>query len=648
MKKITLSLLAVFMVFTAVASVSSTHLSLAEQRALYVQTVELQSQKEWDEANKQAALIPDYPLTYRLEYRYLEANFSKVSQKTVEDFIIKEVNYTASDDLQRAYLFYLGRNKKWQALLDFYPKLPNNLALKCFYAQANLELKNEEAAWKTVQSVWRTGQSLPASCEPVLNHYLSQSKIDKDMIWKRFQLAFNARNSSLMNYLITLMDKKNETANVAVAKQLIQLSKKPEEIISAPLFNQSSGNSGQLTLLIKRLARQDLQLGFEAYDYFNKKQRLSKKQKTNIKRYFAARIVQGPKLKYFTWLDKTIPKLNSLSLVEQRLRYAIRVNNWNDIEHWLTQFPKKRRANKIWTYWDARVLERKGLIKEANESYKKLATERTYYGFLSAQKLNINYQFNAETISENVNVGEQYSDFLSQIKEMNFHKNHQLIKREWDRMLRKSNKNLKRQFGLYAQQQGWAHLSVLASISSKSWSALNIRFPEVDPALFSKNAKQYQLERTYIYAIARQESSFDEAASSPVGGKGYMQLMPYTAKDTAKMIGMKNYSKSEQLNDGNINVQLGTAYIDMLIDRYDGNRVLATAAYNAGPHRIDNWKENKKGRNDALTMDSWIEAIPYKETRRYVKNVLAYNVIYQHILDKPLELLNEKERNARY
>jgi len=122
-----------------------------------------------------------------------------------------------------------------------------------------------------------------------------------------------------------------------------------------------------------------------------------------------------------------------------------------------------------------------------------------------------------------------------------------------------------------------------------------------------------------------------------------MQLMPYTAKETAEMIGMKTYSKSEQLNDGNINVQLGTAYIDMLIDRYDGNRVLATAAYNAGPHRIDNWKENKKGRNEALTMDSWIEAIPYKETRRYVKNVLAYNVIYQHILDKPLELLNEKQ-----
>ena len=84
----------------------------------------------------------------------------------------------------------------------------------------------------------------------------------------------------------------------------------------------------------------------------------------------------------------------------------------------------------------------------------------------------------------------------------------------------------------------------------------------------------------------------------------------------------------------------------MLLKRYKGNRILATAAYNAGPNRIDRWKNNKN--KQGLAMDSWIETIPYKETRRYVKNVLAYNVIYQHILEQPLELMTSDELNFRF
>jgi len=125
--------------------------------------------------------------------------------------------------------------------------------------------------------------------------------------------------------------------------------------------------------------------------------------------------------------------------------------------------------------------------------------------------------------------------------------------------------------------------------------------------------------------------------------------MPKTAKETARKIGLKNYKQKAQLTQGDINVQLGSAYFNMLLKRYQGNRVLATAAYNAGPNRVDRWQGSRKGRaEEGLTMDSWIETIPYKETRRYVKNVLAYNVIYQHLLELPLEFLNAKERSARF
>jgi len=167
--------------------------------------------------------------------------------------------------------------------------------------------------------------------------------------------------------------------------------------------------------------------------------------------------------------------------------------------------------------------------------------------------------------------------------------------------------------------------------------------------LFVNNANKYQLDPSYVYAITRQESAFDEFAYSPAGASGYMQLMPKTAEDTARKIGLKKYKQKAQLTQGDINLQLGTAYFDQLLKRYQGNRILATAAYNAGPHRVDRWQGNKKGRAEQrLAMDSWVETIPYKETRRYVKNVLAYNVIYQHILQQPQLFLNDIELEARF
>jgi soluble lytic murein transglycosylase len=341
--------------------------------------------------------------------------------------------------------------------------------------------------------------------------------------------------------------------------------------------------------------------------------------------------------------------LSDEKLVEQRIRYAIKYNNWSDIEYWINVLPKEVAQETTWVYWKARVLEEKNKVNEANKLYKEIAGYRKYYSFLAAQKLGLSYQLNADIVEPKTSSLKPVQARLDHIEELNFHQYTRLVKLEWEALLKGRDVAQQRQIGLYAVDKGWAHLSVLASIRSKSWSAINIRFPEVKPELFATNATKYQLPSSYIYAITRQESAFDQYANSPVGATGYMQLMPATAKETARKIGLTDYKKKAQLTEGEINVQLGTAYFDGLLKRYQGNRILATAAYNAGPHRVDRWKKDGKGRDSkALSMDSWVETIPYKETRRYVKNVLAYNVIYQHVLQKPMEFFNQTELSAYY
>jgi len=137
-----------------------------------------------------------------------------------------------------------------------------------------------------------------------------------------------------------------------------------------------------------------------------------------------------------------------------------------------------------------------------------------------------------------------------------------------------------------------------------------------------KAARARDIHPSWAFAVTRQESAFMADARSHVGATGLMQLMPATARDTAKRFGIPLASPQQILNP-NTNIQLGTAYLSQIYGQFNGNRVLASAAYNAGPGKVDEWLKNhgdpRRGEIDAA---SWIQKIPYQETRDYTRNIL--------------------------
>ncbi len=638
--------LLIFAVFLAFIPQILFALNLSAQRDVYAKAVHLQNNKNWDEANKKAHLISKYPLVYLLQYKYLKTHFDVVSSEQINQFIHDNPQSSVSNDLERAYLYYLANQKRWDDYLAFYPNFPRLTELRCFHIEAEISQGKFNAAWEGMRKIWLTGHLIPDSCDVVIDHYILNGKIDQKLILQRFQLAFTANEELMMTHLANLLkgDKK------VLAHRVMRLNKQLDGLLTTNIFVSKNSDSFPFLLtFIERLSRKNFDKGFEAYYAFDQKLIFTKEENKTLKGYFAELIIQNDKQNYLYWVDTFLGDLGSDHLIEQRLRYAIRFNNWNDINYWILQLSPVLQRHPRWLYWHARSLERKNKYQQANKIYAKLAKKRSYYGFVSAQKVGSNYKFNENLITQKGKGLLLLKGVLAKIEELNYQGDHNRLKREWKSLLKSSDTATKQQLGLYAFNKGWTHLSIQASISSKSWSALNIRFPKAAPLIFTQQADKYSLERTYIYALVRQESAFDEAANSPAGAKGYMQLMPYTAKYTAKKIGLKNYSKASQLHDGKINVELGAAYFKIMLKRYHGNRVLATAAYNAGPRIVDRWKKDQKGRDSVpLAMDSWIESIPYKETRDYVKNVLAYNVIYQYILKKPLKFFNSKELNDRY
>ena len=163
----------------------------------------------------------------------------------------------------------------------------------------------------------------------------------------------------------------------------------------------------------------------------------------------------------------------------------------------------------------------------------------------------------------------------------------------------------------------------------------SIYYPLTDLAKF-KGAVPTEL----ALSITRQESEFYPRARSSANAYGLMQILPSTARDVARDLGV-SYSQSQLLDDWRYNARLASTYLAQLVDRYDGSYLLAFAAYNAGHGRVDQWL-NQIGdpRHRGVDPIDWIENIPFSETRNYVMRVMEGLHVYRARLSKTAQKPN--------
>lgn len=162
------------------------------------------------------------------------------------------------------------------------------------------------------------------------------------------------------------------------------------------------------------------------------------------------------------------------------------------------------------------------------------------------------------------------------------------------------------------------------------------------------SAKIGEVDRALVYAIARQESAFRASAVSGAGARGLLQLMPGTAKQMAKKAGVA-YSKTKLTSDPAYNANLGSHFLDHLLDRFDGSYVMTFAAYNAGPSRVVDWvKKYGDPRDPDVDVVNWIELIPFTETRNYVQRIMENLEVYRARLGSPtLTVQSDLKRGRR-
>ena len=199
-------------------------------------------------------------------------------------------------------------------------------------------------------------------------------------------------------------------------------------------------------------------------------------------------------------------------------------------------------------------------------------------------------------------------------------------RREWQWAVKDMSKAELLKAASLANQWGWYDRAIMTVALARYWDDLELRFPLAHQKLVVSQAKRRNINPAWAFAVIRQESAFSPDARSHAGAMGLMQLMPRTARQVARNLKIRMRSKSDLLNV-KTNIRLGVGYLKKVYDRFDGHKVLATAAYNAGGHRVKQWLPEES--QDA---DLWIETVPFSETQDYLKRVLTYTAIYEQRL----------------
>jgi soluble lytic murein transglycosylase len=375
---------------------------------------------------------------------------------------------------------------------------------------------------------------------------------------------------------------------------------------------------------LKRMARENVDRAASAWATLRKRYVFTKTQQAEGERTLAAAYLRHNHPRALERLDGVEPG-DDLRLHGKRILAALENEDWERALFWIDALPQEARNDERWRYWQGRALQKLGREDEAIQLLTEVAKDRTYYAFLAADRIGSEYFLEHKPLQvepalmarvEALPTVRRASELRTLGRQLD-------TRREWWWLIQHLDKESLKAAAKLAKRWGWHDQAIFTLARSGYWDDLELRFPVEHLDLVAEHADNNGIQVPWVMAVMRQESAFGTDAHSHAGAQGLMQLMPQTARSVAKRLGQPD-PKQRDLYRPETNIPLGTAYLSQVYDRLDRHPVLATAAYNAGPHRVKGWLPKR-----TQEADVWVETIPFKETRNYVKRVMAYSIIYE-------------------
>jgi soluble lytic murein transglycosylase len=562
-------------------------------------------------------LLEPYVTYWRLRLRLDEAD-----PVQVRAFLDRYADLPPAEHLRSEWLKSLARRGAWSDFAAEYPKHGAvDVELACYAAQFRAQRPDEaEGAAAEVKRFWFSGQEQPESCQPLFALLVAQGILTPQDVWTRFRLAHEAGNFHLAANIAAELPFDERPA----PHDIERIDRGAKTALLKGDFHLATPTGRELALYaLDRVAQNDAQAAHDAW--FGLRTRFPDAER-----------LYGNLLIAYNGAHQLLPaasawyrEADGAPLTENqhawRVRAALRNGAWAEVAAAIEAMPTEQAQDPAWRYWKARALSVAGADEDATRLFGGLATEHDFYGMLAAEALGASVvPLSDPLVPDPVALaafgGRAAVQRVVKLTEFDLRPEAQ---REWVVVVRGLDDDGLLLAATFAQDRRLYDRSINTADRTQRRHDFRLRYPTPYQREVVDAARQNGLDTAYVYGLMRQESRFVADIVSPAGAVGLMQLMPPTARWVAHRTG-RAAVRRPQLEDPELNIQLGAYYLRYVLDKLDGQPALAAAAYNAGPRRAQAWRGSVP-----LEGAIYVETIPFNETRDYAKKVLANAMYYQ-------------------
>ncbi len=583
-----------------------------------------------------AALLPQargHALEPWAAYWELKARLNEASPLEVQDFLARYAGTYQEDRLRNDWLLLLGQRRDWDGFATLYPgfRMRDDLQVAC-YATLGDVLKSGTATKEQIELVrdnWLRQRDADDGCLTAADRLIAARLLSPDVAWKKARLAIEASRPQAARAAITLaapdalptFDQVNASAAKFLGGAVMAASRARKEMVVLALIKVAMADPDQAAGQLEGKWAPMLSAEERNWLWGTIGRQVAIKLSPQANVYFA-----------------NVTKNSDLSddMLGWKVRAALRTAQWKDVNASILAMSDKAQEDPTWVYWRARALTAMGgdaRIAQARTLLETIAGTRGFYELLALEDLGQRavVPTKPDPLKPEEKQAARNNPSLSRglyaiatglrsegVREWNYatnlHDNGGMGDRE-----------LLAAADFACQREVWDRC---INTSERTKGAIDIdqRFPMPFRDTVLRKSQDIGLDPAYVYGLIRQESRFIMDARSGVGASGLMQVMPATARWTANKIGLAGFTPN-QINDRDTNITIGTSYLKLALDDFDGSMALAAAAYNAGPGRPRNWRNGP-----VLDAAIWAENVPFNETRDYVKKVLANTTNYAAII----------------
>ena len=605
-------------------------------------------------AARQAVNRGNHPLAQWVEYWELFNRLADAQQPELEAFYARWPGSYVEDRLRNDWLLELGKRRDWVNFRTEFPRFRMNddREVTC-YALLTQHLAGSDVR-DAARNAWFAQKEQDDGCDLLVRTLREARQFNESDLWQKARLSMDANRLKPLKTAVALalpgQDKAvqelwdNPVKYLAKRSPVITAARHELELLALMRMAANDPDYASEPIASTWGPKLPVAIAAQSWAYLAKQSALKQlpaaaDQARHAWKLWGLAAKPGTPPPWSDDLNAWMARAALRAPANDKLR-------WELLQRSIDAMSPQEQRDAAWAYWKARAVaarapagpEGDAARNSARETLLAISSPFNFYGMLATEELGNKVTLPpapAVLTTAEREAPRQQPGFQRALHLISLGLRSEGV-REWNFTLRGlQDRDLLAAAAWACEREVWDRC-INTSDRSKVEVDLAQRYPTPHRELLEAKARAGGLDPALVYGLIRQESRFITDARSHVGASGLMQLMPATARWTAKQLGVP-YTP-QQIDNREMNLQLGIAYLKRLADDFEGSLAMATAGYNAGPGRPRRWREG----GAVMEPAAWAESIPFNETRDYVKKVLGNSVLYAAQLGQPLPTLKSR------